>query len=134
MSLFGFQNKNEHLKQYCDIEGLLFLNIQRYSENDFIPIDTCMVDLLGFTDNVENMSFIIENMERVVKGMSVDNTKCNFVLHEGQMFLKKKTFQHFVIVSDPPKVREYLIHFNRIIRGSFSLKYSSSADQEYTIK
>ena len=134
MSLFGFQHKNEHLQHYCDIEELLFLNIQRYDENDFIPIDTCMIEMLGFTGDIENMLFIIESMERVVKGSSTSDTCCNFVVFKDQMFLKKKIFQHFVIISDPPKVRDYLIHSNRIIRGSFSLKYSSSPDEEYTIK
>lgn len=134
MSLFGFQHKNEHLQQYRDIEELMFLNTQRYSENDFITIDTSTIDILGFTGDIENMSFIIESMERVVKGSSVDDTRCNFVSCKGQMFLKKKMFQHFVIVSDPPRVREYLIHSNRIIRASFSLKYSCSPDEQYTMK
>lgn len=135
MSLFNFQNKYKYqhlVKKYCDIEKLLFLN--SHDENDFVLLDPTIVESLGFTGEEENMLFIIESMERVVKGASIRDENCNFIVTDGKIFLKKPMFQHFVIISDAPKVKEYLIDANSVIRASFSLRSSTSTDKEYSIK
>ena len=135
MSLFDFQNKYKYqhlVRKYHDIEKLLFLN--SHKENDFILLDPTIVELLGFTGDEENMLFIIENMEHVVKGALCSDENCNFTFTDGKIFLKKLMFQHFVILSDAPNVKEYLIDANSVIRASFSLRSSTCSDKNTVLK
>ena len=74
------------------------------------------------TGDEENMLFVIENMEHVVKGASHSDENCNFTFTDGMIFLKKSMFQHFVILSDAPNVMGFLIDANSVIRASFSLR------------
>ena len=135
MSLFEFQNKNKnqhYSKKHNVIEKLMFLN--SYDNGDFILLDSTIIDLLGFSGDEENMLFIIENMEGISRGTSIHDKNCNFTVTDEKIFLKKRTFQHFMIISDAINVKDYFIDANRVMRESFCIKTSMSSDTQYNIK
>ena len=70
-----------------------------------VTLDSKIIHTLGFTDDSENMYFIMDNIQ------GIHNTVQN-----KQLYMDKKSFQHFIIVADTKEIHEYFINMNRVIR------------------
>ena len=109
-----------------DVENIMYKHIDHVDSTDFLLLEPHVIDFLGFKDDKENMVFIIENMEGIKKGNNLENSSCNFVLKDGNIYIHKKYFQHFVIISDTSRIRQYLINFNRLVRKYNALNSTSN--------
>ena len=105
-----------------DVENIMYKYIRDLDSTEFVLLSPFVVEFLNFKDDEENMIFIIENMEGIVRGNDLKDSGCNLVLKDGNIYIHKKFFQHFIIISDTPRIRRYLINFNRIIRTYNDLK------------
>ena len=109
-----------------DVENIMFKHIHHLDSTDFLLLEQHVIDFLGFKDDKENMLFIIENMQGIIKGNDLQDSNCNFVLKDGNIYIHKKYFQHFVIISDTPRIRQYLINFNKLVRKYNALERSTN--------
>lgn len=109
-----------------DVENIMYKHINHLNSTSFLSLEPHVIDFLGFKDDEENMLFIIENMQGIVKGNELEDSSCNFVLKNGNIYIHKKYFQHFVIISDTPRIRQYLINFNRLVRKYNALKSTTN--------
>ena len=109
-----------------DVENIMYKHINHLDSTSFLLLEPSVIDFLGFKDDEENMLFIIENMQGIVKGNELEDSSCNFVLKNGNIYIHKKYFQHFVIISDTPRIRQYLINFNRLVRKYNALKNTTN--------
>ena len=101
---------NEYFKKNrslidSDVENIMYKYIRDLDSTEFVLLSPFVVEFLNFKDDEENFIFIIENMEGIIKGNDLKDSRCNLVLKDGNIYIHKKFFQHFIIIADTPRIR-----------------------------
>ena len=117
-------NKDKQKKQVLTVDrqinDLFYTGLQHLDDTDYIELNDSIIDTLGFTDDLQNMLFIIE--QKIGKNCVVTNGR--------RITMTKRHFQHLVIVADTPRIHKYFFDTNRFIRVlcDYSNKYDACDD------
>ena len=119
-------NKDKQKKQVLTVDrqinDLFYTGLQHLDDTDYIELNDSIIDTLGFTDDLQNMLFIIE--QKIGKNcVIIDN-------NNRRITMTKRHFQHLVIVADTPRIHKYFFDTNRFIRVlcDYSNKYDACDD------